>query len=150
VRAEASDGGLWEARAGYPSAMSTTPTDSAQHRASSAPVDPDDVDRSVSGAPSDNTTLVDILGGLHNEGFRASFRATEDGRLACSACGDSTSPEAFDVQVQRRLEGASDPDDELLVLAGACGKCETRGTLVLGFGPTAGPADEAVLECLSL
>lgn len=130
--------------------MPTTPTNAAQHRASSEPVDPGDVDRPVSGAPSDNTTLIEILVALHGEGFRASFRATEDGRVACSACGDSTSPEAFDAQVQRRLEGASDPDDEMLVLAGACGKCGTRGTLVLGFGPTSGPSDAAVLESLSL
>jgi hypothetical protein len=131
--------------------MSPTPINDAHdpQGASSAPIEAD-VDQPVSGAPSDNTTLVDILRALQGEGYRASFSATGDGRLACSACGDSTSPEAFDAQVQRRLEGASDPDDEMLVLAGACGKCGTLGTVVLGFGPTSGPADGAVLERLSL
>lgn len=130
--------------------MSTTPRAHDPERASSAPVEPGDVERPVSGAPSDNTTLVEVLRALQQEGYRASFSATDDGRLACSSCGESTPPEAFDAQVQRRLEGASDPDDEMLVAAGACGKCGTRGTLVLGFGPAADPADGAVLERLSL
>ena len=37
----------------------------------------------------------------------------------------------------RRLEGASDPDDMLAVVAVECANCGLRGSLVLNYGPTA-------------
>jgi hypothetical protein len=45
----------------------------------------------------------------------------------------------------RRLEGASDPDDMLAVVAVECRNCGLRGSLVLNYGPTATEEDEAVL-----
>ena len=45
----------------------------------------------------------------------------------------------------RRLEGASDPDDMLAVLALECPNCGLRGSLVLNYGPTATEEDAAVL-----
>jgi hypothetical protein len=59
-------------------------------------------------------------------------------------------PERLEVDHERRLEGASDPADEMLVLAGTCQGCGERAVLLLGFGPTASPADAAALNRLSL
>ena len=45
---------------------------------------------------------------------------------------------------RRRLEGASDPDDMISVVAVTCPRCGTGGTLVLKYGPTA-PENEAAV-----
>jgi hypothetical protein len=114
------------------------------------PVRPEEVTAPSVGAPSDNTTLVDVLAALRRSGYENSLTADEDGELSCSNCGRRTPPEQFEVDHERRLEGASDPADEMLVLAGTCQACGERAVIVLGFGPTASPADEAALGRLSL
>ena len=43
------------------------------------------------------------------------------------------------------MEGASDPDDMLALVAMTCPQCGARGTLVLAFGPMAPEADVDVL-----
>ena len=48
----------------------------------------------------------------------------------------------------RRLEGASDPDDMMAVVALECGVCGAAGTMVLGYGPSATAADSDVLRSL--
>lgn len=48
----------------------------------------------------------------------------------------------------RRLEGASDPDDMLAVVAVQCPECGRRGTVTLGYGPAASPPDGDVLRAL--
>lgn len=100
------------------------------------------------GAPSDNTTLVELTAALRGDGYRGSLSATPEGSIRCSECGNDTSPGAFDLHRQRRLEGASDPADEMLVVAGSCGACGARGVLLLGYGPAASAADAAVVEQL--
>ena len=45
----------------------------------------------------------------------------------------------------RRLEGASDPDDMLVLAAVVCPQCSTRGFLVLNYGPSASAEDAAIL-----
>jgi hypothetical protein len=46
------------------------------------------------------------------------------------------------------VEGASDPADMLAVVALVCPICKTHGTLVVGYGPEAGPDDAEVLSGL--
>jgi len=48
----------------------------------------------------------------------------------------------------RRLEGASDPDDMLAVVALTCPACGTDGTVVLGYGPNGTAEDGDVLKAL--
>lgn len=100
---------------------------------------------SVMGVPSDNTTLVHVLDALSRGGYRASFDATTGGRLTCSKCGRESAADDFVPEVERRLEGASDPADEMLVLGGRCGRCSTPGVLIVGFGPEASADDVEVL-----
>lgn len=103
----------------------------------------------VAGAPSDNTTLVSVLQGLREEGFTADLQAVGDeGDVRCGSCGTASPADTFTDLTERRLEGASDPDDMMLVVAGRCPACSTGGVLTLSYGPTAGEADAAVVARL--
>lgn len=99
-------------------------------------------------APSDNTSLVDVLAGYAEAGFGASFGAQEGGIVRCDTCGAELDPSRLVMRSLRRLEGASDPDDMLAVVALECGVCAAAGTMVLGFGPMASAADSDVLRAL--
>jgi len=56
--------------------------------------------------------------------------------------------EVVAVDALRRLEGASDPDDMIVVAAVSCPKCGAKGTLVLKYGPEATPEESEVLRSL--
>lgn len=83
-------------------------------------------------------TLTDALTLLAADGYIGDFSA--HGRaLVCSACGVSHEPATAIVERVRRFEGASDPDDEAIVLALRCPLCGAQGVLVSGYGPSADP-----------
>lgn len=100
------------------------------------------------GVPSDNTTLVDVLHRYETAGYTGQFGAAEtsDGAtgVRCFTCNTVAPPETVEVVSLRRLEGASDPDDMIAVVALQCPACGTCGTLALGYGPDSAP-DEAEL-----
>jgi hypothetical protein len=108
----------------------------------------------LSGVARDNETLLDALNRLQGQGFKGSFTAleangvTEGARVQCATCRHAFEPEEADVSELRRLEGASDPDDMLAVVALECPRCGTRGSLVLSYGPTATTEEAAVLVAL--
>ncbi len=96
------------------------------------------------------TTVTAVLERLAAEGFGAPLApADEPGRLHCAACGTTSDAAAFEVVHERRLEGASDPDDMVLVVAARCPACGRGGTVVLGYGATASEADADVVVALS-
>ena len=95
-------------------------------------------------------TLLDVLNEAADGGYGTQFIAQEDGLVQCAHCDTSNRPASFDVVHFRRLEGASDPADMLIVVWSTCPSCEAHGTLILGFGPNASRADAAVLELLDL
>ena len=96
------------------------------------------------------TTVSAVLDRLADDGFDVAFSpADEPGRLHCAACGNTSPAAAFDVLHERRLEGASDPDDMVLVVAASCPACGRGGAVVLGYGATASEADADVLVALS-
>jgi len=88
-----------------------------------------------SGAPGDNTTLVEVLKDYEDAGWTTEFEVLEDGSLRCGTCQTVTAPSAVEVHSLRRLEGASDPADMLAVLAVRCPRCGGRGVVVVNFGP---------------
>ena len=67
------------------------------------------------------------------------------GTIECESCHHSVAAPDAPVLELRRLEGASDPDDMLAVVAVECPNCGLRGSLVLNYGPTATVEDSAVL-----
>jgi hypothetical protein len=103
----------------------------------------------VPGAPSDNETLMSILADLRADGHGADLRPKGDtGELVCSSCATAFPAEDLGDLAQRRLEGASDPDDMVLVVTGRCPSCDASGVLVVGFGPNASVEDSTVVAGL--
>jgi hypothetical protein len=100
------------------------------------------------GAPSDNTTLVEILEALRTDGYDGDFDVRDGAVLRCRQCGAELPAATVGAERIRRLEGASDPADMAAVLALRCTECGTRGTAVVRFGPEADEADAAVLSAL--
>jgi hypothetical protein len=92
-------------------------------------------------------TLQAVLDALERLGFTGQF-GVRSGSLRCFACGHDFAPRDAVVAELRRLEGASDPDDMLAVLALTCPECGTRGTLVLTYGPEASREHSEVLAAL--
>lgn len=88
-------------------------------------------------SPSDNTTLVEVLSSYASSGYDTDFSVSDAAEVVCHTCGSSNDPALVSTESQRRLEGASDPDDMLSVLALVCPVCGARGTLVLTYGPEA-------------
>jgi hypothetical protein len=85
---------------------------------------------------------------LEQRGFQEQFRAAKEGRVLCLSCGGESPAKEFKVDSQKRVEGVSDPADEMLVVALHCPQCGARGTLTLAYGPRAGREEAAVLSDL--
>ncbi|MGH9243160.1 MAG: hypothetical protein ACRD29_02340 [Acidimicrobiales bacterium] len=100
------------------------------------------------GAPSDYTTMVEVLADLAADGFVENFTVTRDGKIRCGACRHVEDPTRMQLVDLRRLEGASDPDDEAAVLALVCGDCGARGATVVKYGPNATEEELAVLAAV--
>ena len=94
----------------------------------------------MAGAPSDNTTLVEIIDELRAKGYDRDVQVTGDGQLCCRDCGHCVVAEDMELLELRRLEGASDPADMAAVLAVRCGGCGHSGVAVVRYGPEAGLA----------
>ena len=104
-------------------------------------------DRTVPRVPGDEgTTLTEVLAAYSDAGFAGSFSVTDDARLVCDACQQQSSPAAVQMTSMRRLEGASDPDDMLAIVAITCPRCGAQGTTTLGFGPASTPEHGDVLR----
>lgn len=99
-------------------------------------------------APDDQTTLTDVLRSYSSGGFASSFVVTDDSQLECVECATVSAPEDVAMSSLRRMEGASDPDDMVAVVALTCPACGAQGTVVLGFGPMATLQDSDVLKAL--
>ncbi len=109
----------------------------------------DDPDRGAAApAPSDNTTLHEVLAALAEEGWTANLSITDDGEVRCPECGITSPPEDVGVDRLRRLEGASDPDDMMAVVAMTCPNCAARGVAVASYGPNATEGDVFLLRAL--
>lgn len=101
-------------------------------------------------APSDNTTLTSVLDELTAQGFTGSFVPRPGGELLCTTCRQTFAAGELEAEQVRRLEGASDPDDEVVVVAGACPRCDAHASVTLGFGPMASGDDAGVVAELDL
>jgi hypothetical protein len=98
----------------------------------------------VSGVPSDNTTLVNVLSAMEEQGFTSQLIPAGDASIQCVECNETSPAAEFEFEATRRLEGASDPDDMMVVVGARCPRCATAGTLVLGYGPNASEDDVAI------
>ncbi len=111
------------------------------------------MDDDLAGVARGSETLLDVLGRFTVDGFVGSFTPVDGtdahGRVRCETCRAEFAANEPVVTELRRLEGASDPDDMLAVVALECPRCATRGSLVLNYGPTATPEAASALLDLS-
>ncbi|MDQ2678525.1 MAG: hypothetical protein M3Y51_07245 [Actinomycetota bacterium] len=100
--------------------------------------------------PSAADTLVGAMASLRALGYTSSFLATDDGRLSCSECSASLDPAVMEIDYTIRFEGASNPDDESILLGISCpANCDCQGVYTTGYGPSAGVRDGRVLRALA-
>ena len=102
----------------------------------------------IPGAPSDNTSAAAVLGSFQRDGYEAELWAKPGGRVLCGACRVTSPAATFTIGRERRLEGASDPDDMQLVVGATCPSCGARGVISLHYGPNGGEDDADVLAAL--
>jgi hypothetical protein len=93
-------------------------------------------------------SLMNVLDQLEDEGYESQFVPREAGVVRCPTGGHVFSASSIDPDGTRRLEGASDPADMLMVVALRCPVCHVPGTLVLHYGPDASPEEGDVLVSL--
>ena len=96
--------------------------------------------------PTDHSepSLVDVLSAYSEAGFDGDAFATDGGMILCGSCRSTLSPDHIDVHSIRRLEGTSDPSDNIGILAIICPVCESHATMVLKYGPEASPDEVAI------
>ncbi|MFN3216265.1 MAG: hypothetical protein ACE367_07210 [Acidimicrobiales bacterium] len=92
------------------------------------------------------STLTEVLREAAGNGYEGEFFALDGGRVRCGHCNTEMPVSTVHVEHVHRLEGASDPDDLLLVASLRCPACDNGGTLTLGYGPNATGADVDVLR----
>ena len=97
---------------------------------------------------SDARSLSEILAMYEGQGFTSQLGTRPGGRIVCFSCHFEAPAEEFELVSLSRTEGASDPDDMLVVAALRCPQCQCQGTLVLNYGPEAGEDDVDVLQRL--
>lgn len=115
-------------------------------------------------APSDRTTLTEVIDAYRDSGFAGDFTAeprdpesagpvaaggaVSTAVVRCGRCATSSDPGGLQIHSIRRLEGASDPADMMAIVATTCPVCGSEGTLVLGFGPMSSAVDADVLGAM--
>lgn len=97
---------------------------------------------------SDGSTLTEVLDAYTEGGFDTQLSVTDEAGIECGRCGAVSDATFVRMSSLRRLEGESDPDDMIAVVAVTCPACSARGTLTLGFGPAASAQDSDVLGAL--
>jgi hypothetical protein len=107
---------------------------------------PDDDEREPTN-PTD-TPLLHVSESLSGVGEEGQFRATEGSRIQCLTCRHEAPAEEYRVADARRLEGASDPADMVMVVPVTCPACSVSGSLILGYGPNASAEDADALSAM--
>ncbi len=96
-------------------------------------------------------TLLEAMAMLEADGFAADFHvvAGPEPLVKCGTCGVTMAADTIEVVRVLRVEGESDPADEIMVAGVRCVACGCRGVLVASYGPMADPADADVVAALS-
>jgi hypothetical protein len=106
-----------------------------------------DAERAAREAPSDRTTVTELLDGAEQRGYSEQFVLAGDG-VRCLLCREVRPASEYAFESLRRLEGASDPDDSQAVLAVHCPVCDAAGSLVLNYGFAASPEESDALAAM--
>lgn len=93
-------------------------------------------------------TIEDALRHLRERGYTGSLSVVGPGKLKCEACLATMDARRASFERTYRIEGASDPADEVIVLAVACPACSAKASLVLHFGIGASPEEASVIAAM--
>lgn len=85
-----------------------------------------------------------VLTELERQGYTGDLAVAPGASVRCLTCQTVVGAADLPVDARSRIEGASDPAENSVVLAVRCPTCETAGALVVRYGPEASP-DEADL-----
>lgn len=91
------------------------------------------------------TVAAEDLEGTRGNG---QFRVRPAAVIQCLTCRFEFDAHTVDADRLARLEGASDPADEMMLVALTCPNCGTSGSLSLGYGPQATPEEGDVLRAI--
>ncbi len=92
--------------------------------------------------------MQEVMGRYEAQGFRGQFGARAGGAILCFACRWEGPAARVGLLAMHRLEGSSDPGEEVAVVAVACPNCGTKGTMTLTFGVGSSAEDGQVLKAL--
>jgi hypothetical protein len=93
--------------------------------------------------PSD-VTLTSVLDAYRADGYDVEYAVENE--VLVDPAGREIDPADVVVESMRRLEGASDPADYLVVAAITTRDGKERGTVILRFGPEASEAEAFLLQ----
>jgi hypothetical protein len=97
--------------------------------------------------PSD-PSLLSVVDELAQQGDDGQFVAREGGQLLCLTCRNEFPAKGQQADRVRRLEGASDPADMVIVIPLECPVCHARGALTAHYGPEASAEEAEVLVAM--
>lgn len=93
-------------------------------------------------------TVTEATQRLQAEGYTANLYAGDDRTLRCDEWPDALDPAALQIDHVLRFEGASDPDDAMILFA-----LQTtdghRGVYSAAYGPQMSPEDAAIVRLLA-
>jgi hypothetical protein len=93
-------------------------------------------------------TVLEAIERVRAAGYSREWSATDNGRLRCGECHEVLDAAQVSIDETVRFEGASDPDDEVILFAIA-GPCGHRGYYLTAYGPDTPPSDVTVLQALT-
>ena len=105
-------------------------------------------DTTMLGVPSDSTTVTQVVDDSGEAGYESQFVLLPDAEIRCCTCSVVGHASTYAMDALRRMEGASDPDDAVAVIALRCPVCDAHGTMVLNYGPSGSPEEGDVLLAL--
>ena len=103
------------------------------------------VEGARSDTPSDQTTVTKLVDDSGDAGYANQFVLQAAAKIKCLTCLAIRHASEYSMDALRRMEGASDPDDAVAVIALRCPACEAQGTMVLNYGPSGSPEEGDVL-----
>jgi hypothetical protein len=89
--------------------------------------------------------MAGVIDRLTKTGYTETFQGEENGVRAVRS-GHLHAPEELIVESIERFEGASDPDDQVIVLALSCKADACRGTYTVPYGKSMAPVDSKLIE----
>lgn len=99
--------------------------------------------------PNDNTSMLEVLRDYETAGYAGQFSVVDAALVLCHTCRNRSEPGELAVESRRRLEGASDPADMMILAVVTCPVCATGGVLTLNYGPEASAEQAEVQAALN-